>query len=141
LAEIDRNRSRSNSGWFGLPASSSTRSLNASQDSSRLMKRLGEFISILGGDRSAAASSTACSPFGPPGLAGAILSVSIIIRPIPSTLRPIHDTYVTCSLLPSYNRICHSWTLFRSSPGGKYSANQAAQMPPRGRRLYLCQND
>ena len=45
LAEIDRKRSRSRSGWFGLAASSSTRSLNASQEISRLKKREGEAIS------------------------------------------------------------------------------------------------
>ncbi len=41
FAEIDRKRNRSSSGWRALPASSSTRRLNCSQDSSRLMKRLG----------------------------------------------------------------------------------------------------
>ena len=45
LAEIDRNRSRSSSGWFGLAASSSTRRLNSSHDSSRLMKRSSDDMS------------------------------------------------------------------------------------------------
>ena len=45
LAEIDRKRSRSSSGWLGLAASSSTRSLKASQEVSRLKNRLGEAIS------------------------------------------------------------------------------------------------
>ncbi len=39
LAEIDRKRSRSSSGWLGFSASSRTRRLNWSHDSSRLMKR------------------------------------------------------------------------------------------------------
>jgi hypothetical protein len=38
-AEIDRKRSCSRSGWFRFEASSNTRRLNCSQDSSRLMKR------------------------------------------------------------------------------------------------------
>ena len=42
LAEIDRNRSRSSSGCARSIASSSTRRLKSSQDSSRLMKRAGE---------------------------------------------------------------------------------------------------
>ena len=46
LAEIDRKRSRSSSGWRSLSASSSTRALKASQDSSRLMKRSGARASI-----------------------------------------------------------------------------------------------
>ena len=41
FAEIDRKRSCSSSGWLRLDASSSTRRLNCSQDSSRLMKRCG----------------------------------------------------------------------------------------------------
>ena len=41
LAEIDRNRTRSSSGWESLAASSSTRRLKCSQDSSRLMNRSG----------------------------------------------------------------------------------------------------
>src|SRR4051794_17069485 len=41
LAEIDRNRMRSSSGWASLPASSSTRMLNCSQLTSRLTKRAG----------------------------------------------------------------------------------------------------
>src|SRR5579885_20366 len=41
LAEIDRKRNGSSSGWLRLPASSSTRRLNSSQESSRLMKRVG----------------------------------------------------------------------------------------------------
>ena len=44
LAEIDRKRSRSSSGWPRLSASSSTRRLNSSHDSSRLMNRSGEVI-------------------------------------------------------------------------------------------------
>ena len=48
LAEIDRKRSRSSSGWRGFSASSSTRSLKASQDSSRLKKRSGELASGCG---------------------------------------------------------------------------------------------
>src|SRR5271170_4649701 len=39
LAEIARKRTRSNSGWRGLAASSITRRLKASHDTSRLMKR------------------------------------------------------------------------------------------------------
>ncbi len=39
FAEIDRKRSRSSSGWLGFSASSSTRRLKPSQDSSRLTKR------------------------------------------------------------------------------------------------------
>ena len=42
LAEIDRNRSRSSSGWLGLAASSKTRRLNSSHDNSRLMNRSGD---------------------------------------------------------------------------------------------------
>ena len=42
FAEIERKRTRSSRGWRGLDASSSTRSLKASHDSSRLMKRAGE---------------------------------------------------------------------------------------------------
>jgi hypothetical protein len=45
LAEIDRKRSRSSSGWAGLAASSSTRPLKASQEISRLKKRAGDAIS------------------------------------------------------------------------------------------------
>ena len=41
LAEIDRNRTRSSTGWPGLTDSSSTRRLKCSQDSSRLMNRSG----------------------------------------------------------------------------------------------------
>ena len=37
LSEIDKNRTRSSSGWPGLLASSRTRWLKASQDNSRLM--------------------------------------------------------------------------------------------------------
>jgi hypothetical protein len=44
FAEIETNRSRSSSGWFGLAASSNTRSLKASQEISRLKKRDGEII-------------------------------------------------------------------------------------------------
>src|SRR5664279_883229 len=43
LAEIDRKRSRSSTGWRGLLASSSTRLLKCSHDSSRLMKRPGRW--------------------------------------------------------------------------------------------------
>ncbi|MNI29641.1 hypothetical protein D3C73_834620 [compost metagenome] len=45
LAEMDRKRTRSSSGWLSFAASSSTRPLKASHDSSRLMKRSGEAIS------------------------------------------------------------------------------------------------
>ena len=41
LAEMDRKRTRSSSGWLSLAASSSTRRLKCSQDNSRLMKRCG----------------------------------------------------------------------------------------------------
>jgi hypothetical protein len=41
LAEIERNRSRSSTGWFSFSASSSTRRLKCSQESSRLMNRSG----------------------------------------------------------------------------------------------------
>src|SRR4029079_3054938 len=41
LAEMDRNLTRSSSGWASLLASSKTRRLNWSQDSSRLMNRSG----------------------------------------------------------------------------------------------------
>src|SRR6516164_10170622 len=41
LAEIDRNRTRSSSGWLGLSASSSTRRLKWSHDNSRLTNRSG----------------------------------------------------------------------------------------------------
>jgi hypothetical protein len=41
-SEIDRKRRRSSSGWLGLVASSSTRMLNASHDSSRFTKRCGD---------------------------------------------------------------------------------------------------
>ena len=41
LAEIERNRTFSNSGCWGFSASSSTRRLKCSQDSSRLMNRSG----------------------------------------------------------------------------------------------------
>src|ERR1700735_1326763 len=61
LAEIDRKRSRSNSGWHGLSASSSTRSLKASHDSSRLIKRFSEVASISLG-RAAALCVTTLSP-------------------------------------------------------------------------------
>ncbi len=44
LAEIDRKRSRSSSGWFGFADSSRTRRLNSSHDNSRLMKRSGESV-------------------------------------------------------------------------------------------------
>ena len=54
FAEIDRNRSRSSSGWSRLADSSSTRRLKLSQDSSRLMKRSG-----------LAASSEVCMAFRP----------------------------------------------------------------------------
>src|SRR5438045_6852320 len=43
---MDRKRSRSNSGWRRLSASARTRSLNASQDSSRLIKRAGDSGSV-----------------------------------------------------------------------------------------------
>ncbi len=46
LAEIDRKRSFSSSGWLGLAASSSTRRLKCSQDNSRLMKRSGLSASL-----------------------------------------------------------------------------------------------
>src|SRR5271169_1593368 len=42
FAEIDRKRRRSSSGWRRLSASARTRSLKASQDSSRLLKRVAE---------------------------------------------------------------------------------------------------
>src|SRR5205823_8626717 len=45
FAEIDTNRSRSSSGWRKLSASASTRSLKASQESSRLIKRAAEWKS------------------------------------------------------------------------------------------------
>src|SRR5579872_6850294 len=41
LAEIERNRMRSSSGWASFPASSSTRMLNCSQLTSRLTNRAG----------------------------------------------------------------------------------------------------
>src|ERR1700722_8564175 len=44
LAEIDRKRSRSSSGWRGLSASSSTLWLKLSHESSRLKKRSGDRI-------------------------------------------------------------------------------------------------
>src|SRR5690606_28039071 len=44
LAEIDRKRSCSNSGWEAVEASSSTRWLNSSHDSSRLVKRCGSAL-------------------------------------------------------------------------------------------------
>ena len=50
LPDIDRKRRRSSSGWLGLRASSSTRMLKYSQDSSRLMKRFGS-LSIPAGRR------------------------------------------------------------------------------------------
>ena len=51
LAEIDRNRTRSSSGWASLAASSSTRRLKCSHDSSRLMKRSGARDQIERGTR------------------------------------------------------------------------------------------
>src|SRR5580692_10110989 len=42
VAEIDRNRSRSSSGWLALVDSSNTLRLNSSHDNSRLMNRSGE---------------------------------------------------------------------------------------------------
>jgi len=42
-SEIDRKRSRSSNGWFGLAASSSTRMLKASHDSSRFTNRCGDW--------------------------------------------------------------------------------------------------
>src|SRR5947207_12764965 len=44
---MDRKRSRSNSGWRRLSASARTRSLKASHDSSRLIKRDGDSGSIV----------------------------------------------------------------------------------------------
>ena len=44
FAEIERKRSRSSSGWIGLLDSSSTRRLNSSHESSRLMNRSGDAI-------------------------------------------------------------------------------------------------
>ena len=41
FAEMDRKRSRSRTGWFSFSASSSTRRLKCSQESSRLMNRSG----------------------------------------------------------------------------------------------------
>ena len=55
LAEIDRKRSRSSSGWLSLAASSSTRRLKCSHDNSRLMKRSGLLPSVV---RSAASGCT-----------------------------------------------------------------------------------
>src|ERR1700733_11455389 len=42
VAEIERNRSRSRSGWLALVDSSNTLRLNSSQDNSRLMNRSGD---------------------------------------------------------------------------------------------------
>ena len=49
LALMDTKRSRSSSGWRSFSASSSTRWLKSSQDSSRLMKRSGSAGPIAGG--------------------------------------------------------------------------------------------
>src|ERR1700690_4563332 len=42
VAEIERNRSRSRSGWLAFADSSNTLRLNSSHDSSRLINRSGE---------------------------------------------------------------------------------------------------
>src|ERR1700733_9863675 len=42
VAEIERNRSRSSSGWLAFADSSNTLRLNSSHDNSRLMNRSGE---------------------------------------------------------------------------------------------------
>ena len=71
-AEIDRKRSCSRSGWWLFEASSSTRRLNCSQDSSRLMKRCGKRRST------APSSSMSGGAFGK----GASLSVSSSFKAI-----------------------------------------------------------
>jgi hypothetical protein len=48
VAEIETNRTRSRSGTRGFDASSSTRQLKASQESSRLKKRFGPARSASG---------------------------------------------------------------------------------------------
>jgi hypothetical protein len=70
FAEIDRKRRRSSSGWFGLEASSRTRRLNWSQDSSRFTKRSGEWRSERPASTTGSrAAPTACST-GTVGTAG-----------------------------------------------------------------------
>jgi hypothetical protein len=59
LAEIDRNRTRSSSGWLSLPDSSNTRRLNCNQDNSRLMRRSGLLTRSAG--RTAATATATCA--------------------------------------------------------------------------------
>src|SRR3954451_12375136 len=63
LAEIDRNRTLSSTGWPGLTDSSSTRRLKCSQDSSRLMKRSGlaAIGAVEGGSDSLSFKTAACA--------------------------------------------------------------------------------
>ena len=63
LAEIDRKRSCSSSGWLRFDASSMTRRLKRSQDNSRLTKRSGDWESPIGRGAVAAfpATSIGCT--------------------------------------------------------------------------------
>src|SRR5205085_6587474 len=72
LAEIDRKRSLSKSGWRKLSASARTRSLKASQDNSRLIKRVGDKGSV-------ARRSTIC-PLGCAPVCALVLTAALLPR-------------------------------------------------------------
>src|SRR5262245_34451903 len=86
LAQIDRKRTRSRSGWFWFSASSSTRRLNCSHDSSRLMNRSGLLaISLLAGGGAAAGAGVAARASARASPADAI-SIGITIGSPRSTM-------------------------------------------------------
>src|SRR3546814_10803011 len=98
LPEIDRKRSRSSSGCAGLRASSITRRLKASHDSSRLKKRSGP-------KEEAVVSASLSARKGPP-------AIDIVLHP---AFRANRDRSAPVTVMRSVEHTSELQSLMRSS--------------------------